>query len=315
MRLLNVDTLKLSKFDDDEDVPLYAIASHRWARTEDEVSFEDIQKQQGKQKPGFKKIQGFCDFIKRLNIAADKPERSAESSKRQRRVRHKTIEWLWIDTCCIDQKNAVELAESINSMWTFYKKAYVCYAYLYDVWSLTDLAPSVWFQRGWTLQELVAPHVVVFLNKEWEAFGHKCGHNRCRVCRVQSLPTINFRLGQITKIPKTVLDDPHAISAVPVSERIKWVQGRDTKKMEDLAYCLLGICNVFMPLIYGERENAWTRLERELRAKYPECVNIERPSSLLERIDLDSTTTLTDRSADLLSGYENGRRCECSGRL
>jgi hypothetical protein len=51
-----------------------------------------------------------------------------------------------------------------------------------------------------------------------------------------------------------------------VDERMRWAQGRNTKREEDVAYSLLGIFDVQMPLLYGEgREKAWHRLRREIR--------------------------------------------------
>lgn len=53
-----------------------------------------------------------------------------------------------------------------------------------------------------------------------------------------------------------------------VAERIRWTQGRQTRKEEDKAYCLLGIFDVFMPFIYGERDNALRRLQKKIDSKY-----------------------------------------------
>jgi hypothetical protein len=81
------------------------------------------------------------------------------------------IEFFWVDTCCIDKSSSAELTEAINSMYRWYKNAVVCYAYLSDVHILdassqtydsTALECSLWFQRGWTLQELLAPATVIF---------------------------------------------------------------------------------------------------------------------------------------------------------
>lgn len=53
-----------------------------------------------------------------------------------------------------------------------------------------------------------------------------------------------------------------------LAERIRCVQGRRTQKVEDKAYCLLGIFGVFMPFIYGERGNALYQLQKEIDEKY-----------------------------------------------
>lgn len=62
-------------------------------------------------------------------------------------------DYVWIHTCCIDKSSKAELSETINSMFKWYLKAAICYAYLSDV---NDTVPeahfeSRWFSRGWTL--------------------------------------------------------------------------------------------------------------------------------------------------------------------
>ena len=79
-------------------------------------------------------------------------------------VNHKLYQW--IDSCCIDKSSSAELSEAINSMFRWYEESQVCYAYLSDVRNASedpssrdsDFLTSKWFTRGWTLQELLAPH-------------------------------------------------------------------------------------------------------------------------------------------------------------
>jgi len=71
-------------------------------------------------------------------------------------------------------------------MFRWYQNADVCYAYLEDV----DVSPdplhkdqksnadllsqfksSKWFTRGWTLQELIAPAIVIFYSSHWSKIG------------------------------------------------------------------------------------------------------------------------------------------------
>src|ERR1700730_14524253 len=81
------------------------------------------------------------------------------------------------DTCCIDKSSSAELSEAINSMYQWYKRASVCYAYLSDVASLVfDFAQSRWFSRGWTLQELIAPSSLRFFGSNWRYLGSKKRH-------------------------------------------------------------------------------------------------------------------------------------------
>jgi hypothetical protein len=143
------------------DVPAYVILSHTWGM--DEVSFQDVEAGTGKDKAGWGKIQ-FCA----KQAAAD------------------GLQYFWIDTCCIDKKNAVELSAAINSMFRWYQNAARCYVYLSDVtiqsegqdrqpdltWAAT-FRESRWFTRGWTLQELIAPRLVDFFSLEGERLGNK----------------------------------------------------------------------------------------------------------------------------------------------
>jgi hypothetical protein len=113
---------------------------------EEEVSFQDIQGPAAANKTGYEKIKYCCE-----QAIKDK------------------LDFVWVDTCCIDKSSSAELTEAINSMFCWYIQSAVCDAYLVDVPANTDpLAKSSsfilsrWFTRGWTLQELIAPNVVVF---------------------------------------------------------------------------------------------------------------------------------------------------------
>lgn len=152
MRLLNVETLEFTDFHNDER-PTYAIASHRWQGAE--AFFQDVQSKRNTYKSGYKKIEHFAKFV---------------------RKRICSVKWLWIDTCCINKDSAAELSEAINSMFNWYRDAEVCLAYLEDFSTTEDvdgITHSNWFTRGWTLQELIAPRLVVFLDHDWEVIGHK----------------------------------------------------------------------------------------------------------------------------------------------
>lgn len=157
MRLLNVKTLLLEEFFD-RDVPPYAILSHRWA--DGEVSFQDIQSKDSPpvHKAGYEKIRKTC-----LLAIED------------------GLTHAWIDTCCIDKSSSAELSESINTMFRWYQKATICYAYLADVKLVTEdesmqasaLVGSEWFERGWTLQELLAPRHLAFYSADWSLIGNR----------------------------------------------------------------------------------------------------------------------------------------------
>lgn len=240
MRLLKSDSRgKLSLTDDlDHTTYPYAILSHTWGPLHSEVLYSDIQFPSDKNKEGFEKIQ-FC--AKQAGIHG--------------------LTYFWVDTCCIDKTNNNELSEAINSMFRWYRNADRCYVYLHDVsYVSADLnvaeriwepafRRSRWFTRGWTLQELIAPASVEFYSREWTRLGDKIS--------LESL------IHEITTIPIAALRGT-PLSHFSLDERLRWAANRQTTKEEDRAYCLLGIFETYLPLIYGEKENAFVRLKREI---------------------------------------------------
>jgi hypothetical protein len=68
---------------------------------------------------------------------------------------------------------------------------------------------------------------------------------------------------QITGIPIEALRGI-PLSSFSVSERLLWANNRTTTRKEDEAYCLLGIFDVHIPLIYGEGKKAFQRLKYEI---------------------------------------------------
>ena len=158
------------------------------------------------------------------------------------------FEYIWIDTCCIDKSSSAELSEAINSMFKWYQNSSLCLAYLSDV-SLSDLVTeSMWFMRGWTLQELIAPRELRFYNKYWEPVGTK--------------KSLSDELGERTGIPPQVLSGEKDVRVMPVCCKMAWAASRVTTRPEDLAYCLMGLFDVNMPLLYGEgAEKSFRRLQ------------------------------------------------------
>lgn len=243
MRLLQWNNRLLSltpDLSDDDQIPAYAILSHTWGEDGDEVIFSDLQHgvEQYQHKGGYRKLE-FC----------------AEQARKD------NIKYFWVDTCCINKANLSELSEAITSMYRWYHKAQKCYVYLPDVTlmgrSQSELEASFhssrWFTRGWTLQELLAPRIVEFYSSEGMLIGTK--------------DALALQIYQSTTIPLKALQGV-PLSQFSVVERIRWREKRQTKKQEDQAYCLLGIFGVFMPLIYGEGDNALRRLEKEINEKH-----------------------------------------------
>ena len=214
-----------------DQIPPYVIVSHCWG--EEEVTFQDMNGSKWQSMRGARKI-----LYASQQCRAD------------------GLSYMWIDTCCIDKTSSAELSEAINSMYSWYEKAQHCYAYLedVDVEGLDDivdgLRASKWFTRGWTLQELIAPRSVTFYNKYWGYLGRKAD-----LCKP---------LSSITSVPIEVLVDPSLGKDSSVAQRMTWAARRETTRLEDEAYCLLGIFDVNMPLLYGEGSKAFARLQEEV---------------------------------------------------
>lgn len=242
MRLINTETFKLENFSDVE-APPYAILSHTWGTDSEELAFSDVQKDINKMTDEQKKV-------KRLGLAKFKA--CCEQARADK------IGYAWIDTCCIDKSNMVELGEAINSMFRWYSLSAVCYAYLFDVpdgddpsVSESEFQNSRWFKRGWTLQELLAPKDLRFYNSEWHFVGTK--------------KTKSIIIRNITRIPRHFLLGLTELYAASVAQRMSWAAQRETKRDEDLAYCLLGIFGIAMPMIYGEGgKAAFFRLQEQI---------------------------------------------------
>jgi len=140
-------------------------------------------------------------------------------------------------------------------MFGWYKMAVFCFAFLSDFTSggqrrVSDLRKCRWFTRGWTLQELIAPKNLLFLDEEWNLIGTK--------------EDLAQDIENITGIDHWVLDGYVLLRAIPLAKRMSWVAGRQTTRIEDHAYCLMGIFDVNMPMIYGEGSKAFIRLQEEI---------------------------------------------------
>ncbi|CAK1358917.1 unnamed protein product [Cercospora beticola] len=230
MRLLHVEELRFEEFLD-ENVPPYAIASHRWGA--EEVTLQDIQQNRATSKIGYKKIRGFAKYAQE-NL--------------------KSIRWIWIDTCCIDKTSAAELSEAVNLMFKWYRNAEICLAYLADVKSVDEpreCIRSEWFRRGWTLQELLAPRVVVFLTNAWQVIGNK-GASVYESILSAAGPGLEASIAAATGLPENILHDFDISKSIHQSEKLKWIEGRDATRKEDLSYALYGILGVYLGANYGE---------------------------------------------------------------
>ncbi|KAH8593045.1 kinesin light chain 1 [Bisporella sp. PMI_857] len=242
LKRLSGGDFELISFNDD-DSPPYATLSHTWTEGQ-EVTYNELVASTGKDKTGYAKIR-FC------------VDKAAEDG----------LEYSWVDTCCIDKSSSTELSTAINSMFRWYRRASKCYVYLSDVsvpekvtnaeafritWE-EAFRQSRWFTRGWTLQELLAPATVEFFSKEGKQLGSKI--------------SLKQEIHEITEIPIEVLKR-QSFTEFSVKERMSWAAKRTTTLKEDKVYCLLGIFEVFLSLIYGEGEAyATLRLKEEIQKR------------------------------------------------
>ncbi|EUC50143.1 hypothetical protein COCMIDRAFT_82712 [Bipolaris oryzae ATCC 44560] len=280
MRLLHFDQfdrLLLTDFHG-KPIPPYAILSHRWE--ESEILFEDIAGETYKEKrDGYRKLM-FC------------AQQAAQDQ----------LQYFWIDTCCIKRWDRLERSRAINSMFRWYSKAAKCYVFLSDVPNATDtiqsgsweasFRASVWFTRGWTLQELIAPASVEFFS--------------CREQRLGDKRSLEQLVHEITKIPLAVLQN-HPLDQFSLHERMHWADNRVTTEQEDIVYCLFGLLGVTMQINYGEgKDKAWRRLQTEIEAtnSTPSIIPFSRNEQFVGResqlatlqaylFSNDHTTTMT----------------------
>ena len=240
MRLLKTKNVpELVEVMGEEEHGRYAILSHTWEKGE-EVSFQELSGDPAKytNKTGYRKIQQACAL-------------AAQNG----------FDYAWVDTCCINKDASAELSEAINSMFRWYEEAAVCYVFLADLRPAnvdqsgpdsesnfaSRLSACKWFTRGWTLQELLAPQEVLFYDQNWTFQGDKFS-----LCEL---------IVSITGIPETLLRHEEQLSNFAVARKMSWASRRKTTRLEDEAYCLLGIFGVHMSLLYGEGTRAFSRLQ------------------------------------------------------
>ncbi|KAF7185690.1 Vegetative incompatibility protein HET-E-1 [Pseudocercospora fuligena] len=231
MRLINATTFTFADYDAIKSCR-YAIVSHCWG--EQEVTLQEFNTIAGRDRSGWSKIEQACRLAKAQGY-----------------------DWVWIDACCIDRTSSAELSQAINSLFEWYRRAQECFVFLPDVSSTEadeSFKRSRWFRRGWTLQELLAPASETFYNSRYEHIGTKV--------------TLSSQISEATGIDARYLDrgrDMKEIHDASLAERMSWASKRSTKEPEDIAYCLLGIFKVNMPLLYGEgATRAFIRLQLQI---------------------------------------------------
>ncbi|KAF1831330.1 HET-domain-containing protein [Decorospora gaudefroyi] len=236
----------------EDTIPPYAILSHRWGEDAGELTFEDVAGNAGKVQSGGKRIPP------KIQFCGDQARRDS-------------LQYFWVDTCCINKGNKAEHSLAIRSMFRWYRNAARCYVYLSDVpsspcegdeeavpppWEL-EFRQSKWFTRGWTLQELLAPSSVEFFSCQGKRLGDKI--------------SLEQQVQEITGIPCLALEGT-PLSQFSTNERLQWKEGRVTKRDEDAWYSLSGIFDVEIAPAYSEgAASAFGRLMDEIN-KTKRCI-------------------------------------------
>ncbi|KAF8433704.1 hypothetical protein L210DRAFT_545886 [Boletus edulis BED1] len=203
----------------------YATFSHRWLER-GEPSFRDIL--MSFQPAGYSKLVNFCEKAAEYDCCL-----------------------AWSDTCCINKDSSTELEEAIRSMFKWYRDAHMCIAYLAEATSIDDLGNDVWFTRGWTLQELLAPRAMKFYGKDWVPLTSSI-NDKQDVCMLDAL-------SRATGIPHRDLRSFRP-GTRDVHQKMMWASNRTTTRVEDIAYSLIGIFDVSLTIAYGEGHRAFYRL-------------------------------------------------------
>jgi len=166
--------------------------------------------------------------------------------------------YVWFDTGCINKDSSAELEESIRSMFKWYRGSEICIAYLRDTSSAFTMRKDPWFTRGWTLQELLAPKKIKIFGHGWQQITDEPNDRN-----VDSGVPLWKNISKITAIPVNEL-----CSFTPgihnVRQRMEWAYRRETTRIEDMAYCLIGIFDIALSIAYGEGNMAFHRLQLEI---------------------------------------------------
>jgi hypothetical protein len=91
---------------------------------------------------------------------------------------------------------------------------------------------------------------VLCFNQDWKEIGTK--------------KSLVNKISDCTGTPVPVLLR-QTLSPYSVAEKMSWAATRATTGPEDIAYCLLGIFDIAMPMLYGDvGEKAFSRLQLEI---------------------------------------------------
>ncbi|QIW98821.1 hypothetical protein AMS68_004339 [Peltaster fructicola] len=157
-------------------------------------------------------------------------------------------------------------------MFKWYQNSSLCVVYLKDVDGsepVSCLPQSKWFNRGFTLQELIAPNKLDFVDKDWNCF-----YVLSKQRQPSHAPNVDPALQVIARASRVSLNrltqswSQQALNRPGISEIMFWASDRDTTRPEDKAYSLMGLFGINMTVQYGEGDHAFSRLQRKLLKRH-----------------------------------------------
>jgi Heterokaryon incompatibility protein (HET) len=286
----------------EKNVASYAIFSHRWLKS-GELTFQDLLKLKSITAAGFsqllksptelmklsgttildkarkesikcgvsakegikcddravlEKMEEICEWLSNKNHKANDFVKLVKFCKKASEYQ---CNFVWLDTGCIDKDSSAELEESIRSMFKWYKNSRICIIHLGETTSPSNMQQDPWFTRGWTLQELLAPQEIKFFSRSWVPLTQH--NNDKKDDKYLKIPLWEF-ISRITKIPVVQLLEFEPGTKSNIREKMVWMSKRTTTRIEDMAYCLIGIFNIPLSIAYGEGQMAFYRLQVEI---------------------------------------------------
>ncbi|KAF8548191.1 hypothetical protein OG21DRAFT_1489599 [Imleria badia] len=280
----------------------YAMFSHKWK--DNEPLFEEV-----------------------IHIVVYDLEQSLTHHKLQmfcKTVRDAGLHWAWSDTCCINKADPSVLQEALISMFQWYQASAMTLILLCDISSPSlrgDLMGSIWNTRAWTFQEYHASKVVRFYNKDWTLY------RNINIPNHKESPEIISEMEEATGVSARALTALRPGSE-DIREKLRLASTRQTTRIEDAAYSLLGIFSLSLPAVYDTSILAWTGKSGSFNSCLPGKITVfnQLPTSHIPRpitraevevitaglrvssVNLSLVTTLHDRLNELRIPLFAGKR-------
>ncbi|KAI0381464.1 heterokaryon incompatibility protein-domain-containing protein [Hypomontagnella monticulosa] len=285
MRLLKTTSYELLEANDiPTPFPPYTILSHTWISPKDEITYQDIKRRKDdiessifKQK-GWSKLKQYCDraakdgwewaWMDTCCIDKTNPADTQEAINAMFRwYQNAGICYAYLEDVDILKILRVhEDAELLRGVDILEEADIDEISRCGDVADFNNflhtalrqfIVGAKWFTRGWTLQELLAPHYLVLVDRAWRRIGTResWAMEIREASKIEARHLTGFR--------------PTDFQSCSIAMRLSWAARRETTVEEDETYSLIGLFGISMPLIYGEgRWRAFNRFQRELIAVY-----------------------------------------------